>query len=88
MISTLINLAIVTVILLFLDFFVESKFHIRKRIVIKIGVIVTIILTILVVILIDFILVNYWPELDNNELYKYAKIGFIIYFLPRKGDKS
>ncbi len=88
MIQTLINISIIIIALVILDFVIEAKFHIRKRIVKKVGVLLTIILSIVFVAGIDTILLNYWPELQNNELYKFTKIGFIVYFVPKKGDKT
>lgn len=88
MIHTLINLTIMIVLMILLDFFVEEKFHIRKKIVKKIGNIVTIILLIPILIGIDYIFLNIWPELEGYQLYMLSKIAFMMYFLPRKGDKK
>lgn len=86
--KTLLYLVIVIVSLLILDFFVENKFQIRKQIVNKLGIFLTIILIIFIVAMIDFTLINFRPELQENELYKYIKLVLFIYFLPRKGDKD
>lgn len=88
MLDSLINILIIILILLVLDFWVERKFKIRKWVVNKVGIIATIFLTIIVVIITDYIILYFFPELERSNFYKLSKIAFVVYFLPKRGDKD
>jgi len=88
MIYSIISILIMILILVLMEIYVEEKIQLRKKIVKKLGVVGTIFLFLAIVVIVDIIVVNYWPDLRNDELFKYAMIGFLVFFLPKKGDRN
>jgi hypothetical protein len=87
------SLVLVLIALLLMELVVEEKFHLRRRIVRRLGkrswpgILILIFFSIAVVMVLDEVLIPNWPQLQNNDLYKYAKLAFIVYFLPKRGDR-
>lgn len=92
MISVLIGgtivLAIVlpVIVLLFLEFVVEPAIELRKRLVKKVGAIKVCILLIIVLVILDLWLTSVIASWNDSEIYKYAKLAVLVYFLPRQGE--
>lgn len=88
MIENTIKVLCLIAVLLVLEFFVERKILIRKRIVQKIGIIPTFICIVVLVVLIQLLVDAFAPQLNSKIYYELFRLGVILYFIPRRSDKK
>jgi len=85
---SIISIFIIALILVLIEIYVEAKIQLRKKIVKKLGILGTVVLSLAIVVITDIIVFNYCPDLRNDDLYKYAMVGFLVFFLPKRGDRN
>lgn len=88
MIYSIMSILIIILVLVLMEIYVEAKIQLRKRIIKKLGVLGTITISLTIIVIIDIIVFNYYPNLRNDDLYKYAMLGFMVFFLPKRGDRN
>lgn len=84
MLATLAQIFLIIAVLVLLEFVIEPKFRIRGKIVSKLGSFRTYILIIIVLVILDLLITNIFPSVNSNDIYKFSKLGLLIYFLPKK----
>jgi len=92
------GLAIVFATLLIMELVVEQRFRLRGRLLERLvmrrcgrrtrwpGLFILVPGLLAAVTAMDAALLSRWPELEGDALYKYAKLAFIVHFLPKRGD--